>query len=161
MKIQQQVRNYNDALMNHLRIVDDKAIEKLGEALLQCFKSKKQVFVCGNGGSGSNANHIANDLIYGISKQKGRGIRCHSLSSNTSTLLCLANDEGYENIFSFQLAALADAGDVLIVLSGSGNSKNIINVLQTAKEMKVQSFAILGYDGGKAKSLSETVIHSY
>ena len=76
------------------------------------------MFLCGNGGSAANAIHLANDLLYGILKQPGSGLRVHALPANTSVISCLANDEGYEHIFALQLAVQARQGDVLIALSG-------------------------------------------
>ncbi|EHI48728.1 phosphoheptose isomerase [SAR116 cluster alpha proteobacterium HIMB100] len=159
MNIEDYFSQYQMNLSEQLSLANMAVLRELSEALYGAWLEDKQVFVCGNGGSGANANHIANDLIYGITKVKGSGIRCHSLSSNSPTLLCLANDEGYENVFSYQLSVLSKPGDILIVLSGSGNSPNIINVLQEASSMKVKSYAILGYDGGKAKKFADKVLH--
>ena len=131
----------------------------LAEELLDCVKSGRQVFICGNGGSAGNAMHIANDFLYGITKTYGRGLKVHALPANGSVITCLANDEGYDSVFSYQLAVQANAGDVLIVLSGSGNSPNIIKVLDTAKDMGVRSFGVLGYSGGKAKEMADVAIH--
>lgn len=78
--------------------------------------------------------HIANDFVYGVSQKLGEGLRISVLSSNVSVLTCLANDEGYENIFSHPLSIDAEEGDVLIVLSGSGNSENILKAIQVAKQ---------------------------
>lgn len=153
------VEHYVSLTKEHLDNLNCIEIEFLANDLLDCWRTGRQLFVCGNGGSGSNANHIANDLLYGISKEKGCGIKCHSLSSNPATLLCLANDEGYENIFSYQLDVLAKEGDLLLVLSGSGNSPNILNVLREAKTKNVKSYAILGFDGGQAKELADVPIH--
>jgi len=82
-----------------------------------------------------------------------------SLSANPSTLTCLANDEGYDHVFSMQLAVLARQGDVLVALSGSGNSPNILEALQEAKKIGMTSYAVLGYSGGKAKVLADVPIH--
>ena len=117
------------------------------------------IFLAGNGGSAANANHLAADLIYGVNQQ-GRGVfRVHSLAANPSVLTCLGNDIGYENIFSHQLEALAESGDLLLVFSGSGNSPNILQALKAAKKIGVTSMALLGYDGGGAKALADLPIH--
>jgi len=117
------------------------------------------VFLAGNGGSAANANHLANDLIYGVN-QHGRGaFRVNSLAANPSVLTCLGNDIGFENIFSNQLEALAESGDLLLVFSGSGNSPNILNALKSAKKIGVISVALLGYDGGGAKTLADLPLH--
>jgi len=120
---------------------------------------KRHVFLCGNGGSAANANHWANDLIYGAAKGGRGGVRAHSLSANTSVLMCLANDTGYENIFSGQLEVLASPGDILVALSGSGNSPNILRALEAANKLGMETWAIVGFDGGKALGLALHAIH--
>lgn len=152
-------QDYAVRLSAILEKADWNAVEALGQALFDCWKTGKQVFICGNGGSAGNATHLANDFVYGISKQFGSGLNVHSLTANASIMSCLANDEGYETIFSYPLAVHAREGDVVIALSGSGNSGNILEVLKTAKDMNVKSFAILGFSGGKAKELADTPIH--
>ncbi|MGH9510082.1 MAG: SIS domain-containing protein [Terriglobales bacterium] len=131
----------------------------LAEELRGCWETGRQVFLCGNGGSAGNAIHLANDFLYGISKKRGSGLRVTALPANSSVLTCLANDEGYDEIFSLQLAVQGRAGDVLIVLSGSGNSPNILKALEEARKIGMRTFAILGYSGGKAKALADVPIH--
>lgn len=121
--------------------------------------TKNKIFICGNGGSAANAMHIANDLTYGAGASTGKGFNIEALPSNTSVITCLANDIGYENIYSEQLRVKGNKGDILIVLSGSGNSKNIINALKISKKIGIKSYAILGFNGGKAKSLANIPIH--
>ena len=134
-------------------------VARLAEDLRDCWKTGRQVFLCGNGGSAGNAIHLANDFLYGISKTTGSGLRVHALPANSSVLTCLASDCGYDQIFSMQLAVQARAGDVLIVLSGSGNSPNILKALEQAKATGVRSYAILGYSGGKALKMADVPIH--
>lgn len=134
-------------------------VAMLAEELLRCWSGGQQVFLCGNGGSAGNAVHLANDFLYGISKAHGSGLRVHALPANPAVLTCLANDEGYDQIFSLQLAVQARAGDVLVVLSGSGNSPNILKALEEARKLGMKSYAILGYSGGKAKAMSDVAIH--
>ena len=110
----------------------------------ECWLTGRQVFFCGNGGSAGNAIHLANDFLYGIAKRTGAGLKVQALSANPAVMTCLANDVGYDHIFSEQLAVLAETGDLLIVLSGSGNSPNILRVLEQASSMGVKSCAILG-----------------
>lgn len=131
----------------------------LAEELRDCRDSGRQVFLCGNGGSAGNAIHLANDFLYGISKAFGVGLRVTALPANSSVVTCLANDLGYDAIFSAQLAVQARRGDVLIALSGSGNSTNIIKALEHAKSVGVKTYAILGYTGGKAKAVADVPIH--
>ena len=138
-------------------------IEKLAKYFLRCWESGKNVFICGNGGSAANAIHIANDLHYGAgacgSSPSIKGLKVEALTSNSAVITCLGNDIGYENIFSHQLINKASKDDLLIVLSGSGNSQNIINALLTAKKIGVYSFAILGFNGGKCLNYADSPIH--
>jgi len=152
-------RDYLVRLEEATKLIPLEAVELLAHALMDCWQTRKQVFLIGNGGSAGNAVHLANDFIYGISKRLGSGIRMHALPANQAMITCLGNDEGYENIFAHQLAVLADEGDVLIALSGSGNSPNILNALTQAKWQNLKSFAILGFKGGKAKELCDHPIH--
>ena len=150
---------YSTRLQEVLRNADWAAVERLAGELLDCWRSGRQVFLCGNGGSAGNAIHLANDFLYGISKTAGSGLRVTALPANAAVLTCLANDLGYDKIFSNQLAVLARRGDVLIALSGSGNSPNILDALDVAKSIGMKSYAILGYSGGKAKALADEPIH--
>jgi D-sedoheptulose 7-phosphate isomerase len=134
-------------------------VTRLAEELLDCWRSGRRLFLCGNGGSAANAMHLANDFLYGVSKRPGEGLRVTALSANPSVLTCLANDCGYEEIFAMQLAVQAQAGDVLVALSGSGNSPNILRALEQARSLGMKSFAVLGYSGGKAKALADVPIH--
>jgi D-sedoheptulose 7-phosphate isomerase len=134
-------------------------VERLAYDLLDCWQTGRQVFLAGNGGSGGNANHLSNDFLYALSKTPGSGLRVHSLSANPSVITCLANDEGYDQVFSLQLAVLARKGDVLIALSGSGNSLNIVRALHEARTIGMTSYAVLGFSGGKAKALADVPIH--
>jgi D-sedoheptulose 7-phosphate isomerase len=151
--------NYVSRMNQVLNGFDWAHVALLGEALLVIWKNKKQLFLCGNGGSAANAVHLANDLIYGVSKKDGIGLRVHALPSNTAILTCLANDEGYDTIYSQQLEVLGDAGDVLIVFSGSGNSPNIVKAIKVAKKMGIKTFAVLGFDGGECLEIADTSIH--
>tara|TARA_Y100001968_G_C19156986_1_gene618920 strand:- start:174 stop:770 length:597 start_codon:yes stop_codon:yes gene_type:complete len=138
-------------------------IETLTDDLQKVWEKGNKVFICGNGGSAANAIHISNDFIYGIGQcgdfNRKAGIRIEALTANSSIITCLANDIGYENIFSYQLQVKAEKDDLLIVLSGSGNSKNIVNALTQAKELGLKTYAILGFTGGKCLQLADIPIH--
>lgn len=151
--------DYSNRLNAALSRFDWTPVERLAYDLRDCWQTGRQVFFCGNGGSGGNANHLANDFIYALSKTRGSGLRVQSLSANPSTLTCLANDEGYDHVFSMQLAVLARQDDVLVAFSGSGNSPNILEALQEARKIGMTSYAVLGYSGGKAKALADVPIH--
>jgi len=131
----------------------------LANELAAVWRDGRRVFICGNGGSAANAIHWANDFLYPVAKSGGKGMKISALPANVSVLTCLANDIGYENIFAAQLATEAEPGDVLIVLSGSGNSPNVIKALEQAKVSNMKSFALLGYSGGACKALADVVLH--
>ena len=154
-----QFADYSGRLQALLGSADWDGVAQLAKELRDCWSSGRKVFICGNGGSAGNAIHLANDFLYGISKTLGSGLRVSALTANSSVLTCLANDEGYELIFSMQLAVQADRDDVLLVLSGSGNSPNIVKALEQANIMGMKSYAILGFFGGKAKALANVPIH--
>ena len=121
--------------------------------------AKSTLYLCGNGGSAGNANHLANDFLYCCGSSIGIKYKVESLASNPSIISCLANDTGYENIFSSQLEAKGRKGDVLLALSGSGNSKNIISALEMANEKGIKTISITGFTGGKAAIMSDVSIH--
>ncbi len=151
--------DYSKRFATLLETFDWSPVERLAYELRDCWQTGRQVFFCGNGGSGGNANHLANDYLYALSKMPGSGLRAHSLVANPSVLTCLANDEGYDQVFSLQLAVLARKGDVLIAFSGSGNSPNIVKALEEARKIGMTSYAVLGYSGGKCKALADVPVH--
>jgi len=151
--------NYAVRLQTVLTSADWTPVAELAGDMHLCWQHGRQVFLCGNGGSAGNAIHLANDLLYGVAKQRGRGLKVMALSSNPAVITCLANDIGYDHIFSEQLAVHAGPGDLLIVLSGSGNSPNILQVVDQAKSMDVKSYAVLGFTGGKCKEMVDVPIH--
>jgi D-sedoheptulose 7-phosphate isomerase len=155
----EQFADYSRRLQEVLAAAEWSGVYQLAEAMLESWKQGRRVFLCGNGGSAGNAIHLANDFLYGIAKTTGGGLRVMALSANSAVMTCLANDVGYDHIFSEQLAVQAQTGDLLIALSGSGNSGNIVRVLEQASEMGVKSFAILGFSGGKSKQLADVAIH--
>ena len=151
--------SYSKKLQQVLESSDWAPIEELADDIQKCWNEGRRVFLCGNGGSAGNAIHLANDFIYGIAKKTGGGLKAISLSDNSAVITCLANDVGYDHIFSEQLAVQAEEKDLLIVLSGSGNSSNIIHAVEQAKKMHVKSFAILGYNGGICRGIVDVPIH--
>ena len=152
-------QQYAQRLSSLMAAMDWAPVVTLARDLADCTTSRRQVFICGNGGSAANGVHLANDFLYGIAKKPGSALRATSLSANSAVISCLANDLGYDRVYEVQLAELASRGDLLIVLSGSGNSPNILKALQQAERMGVTSYAILGYDGGAAKALADVPIH--
>ncbi|HCE45344.1 MAG TPA: phosphoheptose isomerase [Lentisphaeria bacterium] len=150
---------YVNKISAMLKAYDWRNVDLLVGDLVYCWAKKRRVFLCGNGGSAANANHLANDLIYGVSPGKGDGIHAVSLSSNTSVMTCISNDVSYDEIFAYQLSVMAEKNDLLIVFSGSGNSKNIVNAVRKAKKMGLKTYAVIGFTGGKVKDIVDVPIH--
>jgi D-sedoheptulose 7-phosphate isomerase len=150
---------YASRLQAVLASTEWSGVAHLAQEMRKRWEAGRRVFFCGNGGSAGNAIHLVNDFLYGVAKRTGGGMKVLALSANPAVITCLANDVGYENIFSEQLAVHGEKGDLLIVLSGSGNSPNIVKVLEQSKTMGIKSFAILGYSGGRSKSLADEAIH--
>ncbi len=153
------INNYKINLSKTLENLEIEKVKELCELILSIWKSNNTIYICGNGGSAANAIHIANDMTYGAGQKNGKGISIESLSSNSAVLTCLANDLSYEDIFSEQIKVKGKSNDLLIVLSGSGNSKNIIKAIEVAKIKKMKTFAIVGFDGGTCKKIADNFIH--
>jgi D-sedoheptulose 7-phosphate isomerase len=157
--MQQHIKNYTDKLAHALSLRAMHKIPALGEALREAWREGQNIYICGNGGSAGNAVHLANDLLYGAGVNKGGGLRVEALSANVAVLTCLANDIGYDQIYAEQIRVKARSGDVLIALSGSGNSPNIIKALEAGNAIGMKTFAILGYSGGRCKEIAQYPIH--
>ncbi len=157
--MQIKIQEYTNKLLHSLKPETMSRISLLGIALLDAWREGHSIYLCGNGGSAGNAIHLANDFIYGVGVRNGGGLRVEALSANPAVITCLANDTGYDNIFSEQLKVKAKPGDVLIVLSGSGNSPNVVKALETGNRLGIKTFAILGFSGGQCKTLAQYPIH--
>lgn len=134
-----------------LRRVDADAIDRVVQRLRIARDHDATIFVAGNGGSAATASHWVNDLGKATKNSGRRAIRTMSLSDNIPWLTALANDEGYERVFSGQLENFARKGDVLVVISASGNSPNLVKAVEMAREFGVTTVGLLGFDGGVLK----------
>lgn len=157
--IQQHVKAYSEKLSRALNLSAMNEIATLGEALREAWRLGHSIFLCGNGGSAANAVHIANDFLYGAGIANGGGLKVEALSANAAIITSLANDIGYEQIYAEQLKVKANPGDVLIVLSGSGNSPNVVKALEIGNAKGMKTFAVLGYSGGRCKETAQHSIH--
>lgn len=152
------VRGYLQENARVIEQLDVAALVRFLDVLGGAHERQRRIFVVGNGGSASTAAHMANDLILGAAKYGGRGLRVHALADNVAVLTAAANDIAYAEIFAAQLAVLADAGDVLLVISASGNSPNILRAIEVAKERGLTTVGFLGMGGGKAAALVDVPI---
>ena len=138
-------------LFNH-----EKIIFKIIKQISSCLKKGKKVLICGNGGSNADAQHLATEFLVRLRPNiNRRSYPVISLSQDVSTVTACGNDLGFENIFSRNLEGLYSNGDILLILSTSGNSKNILKVLKKAKQMNVNTISILGNNGGKARKMAK------
>jgi D-sedoheptulose 7-phosphate isomerase len=146
------------ALLSSLLNQHEEVFNQSAVAFATALGQGKTIFWCGNGGSAAESSHLAVELI-GRFKNNRRPLPSISLNSDTSAITCIANDFGYDEIFARQLEGLAKEGDVLVVLSTSGKSENILRALRKAKELGVTSIALLGKGGGESANLaSHTII---
>ena len=132
-------------------------ITNSADFICNSLKSGGTIFLCGNGGSASDCQHFSSELIGKFNKER-IPLRAISLTTDTSVLTNISNDFSYDLIFSRQLEALAREGDVLISISTSGESSNVINAIYKAKELKLKTVSILGKDGGRALKISDSYI---
>jgi len=126
----------------------DEDIEKASKIVVDTLKNGNKILLCGNGGSAADAQHIAAELT-GRYKTERRGLPGIALTTDTSALTAIGNDYGYDRVFDRQVEALAKKGDLLIGISTSGNSQNVINAFKVAKEMGCETIGLSGRDGGK------------
>ena len=129
------------------------SIERAGDMMLGALKRGNKLLICGNGGSAAEAAHFATELVGRYAKNR-RSLPAIALSSDGSLLSCIGNDFGYEQVFARQIAGLAHPGDLVVVLTSSGNSANITAALHEAKRLELESVAFLGRGGGQAKGLA-------
>src|SRR6202008_4305880 len=145
--------------------IDSAQIENLANAIYECYQKDRFVFLIGNGGSGSNASHFCEDLGKGTLRRedfendKKKRLRVLSLTDNTPYILAWGNDEGFDRVFVEQLKNLASPGDLLIAISGSGNSPNIIRAVGGANAHGLTTFGCTGFSGGKLRGLAHHGLH--
>jgi len=140
--------SYVESLENSLKAVDYKQLEKATKILEKKILSKKNIFVCGNGGSAAISNHLVCDYIKLLRTKTSLKPKVVSLSTTTELITAIANDISYDQIFSEQLEYLAEKNDLLILVSSSGNSKNIINAVKLCKKKGIFTIGFSGFSGG-------------
>jgi len=152
------VDDYIGRLELALSALSREELGRLGDTLMRAYRNDKQVYVIGNGGSSSTASHMAADLAKNTIGPNMKRFRIATLSENAAIVTALANDVGYENVFSEQLINVLEAGDVLIVVSASGNSPNVVRAIRYAQEQSAEVIGLLGFDGGEAARMVDIPI---
>ena len=153
-------RDYNQRLSNTINKIDLNLIYKAASEIETTIKKKKTIYVCGNGGSFAIANHYICDYFKGLGSQTNLKIKIKSLCSDNELISAISNDISHDDIFVFQAEKYLEKGDLLILISSSGNSNNIKKVLKYANSMKIKSIGFCGFDGGYLKKKCSIVIHS-
>ena len=151
-------KSYIDYLSSVLNNISLKDIEKFVEVLLEARERESTIFFIGNGGSAATASHFANDIAIGTRTYE-KPFRAISLCDNQAVITAIANDDGYEKIFSQQLQVLLKKQDVVIAISASGNSPNLLDAISTAKKMNTITVGISAFDGGKMKEMVGVSLH--
>ena len=150
---------YADEIARACKTIDPEAFGRAAEILLDTYTHDAQMFSCGNGGSASIANHMQCDHVKGVRTTTDLSPRVMSLSTNVEVLTAIANDMGYENVFVYQLQSQSRPGDVLVAVSSSGRSPNIVQALTWARDNGLRTIAITGFGGEPAKTVAEVSVH--
>jgi phosphoheptose isomerase len=150
---------YTEEMTRAARSVEPAALDRAAAILLDAYRRGAGVFSCGNGGSASIANHLQCDHVKGVQTGTDLSPRVMSLSTNVEILTAIANDIGYEDVFACQLQSQSRPGDVLIAVSSSGRSPNIVRGLTWARDHGLRTIALTGFSGGEARVTAEVAIH--
>jgi phosphoheptose isomerase len=150
---------YADELARSARSVEPASLDRAANVLLDAYLRGAHVFSCGNGGSASIANHLQCDHVKGVRTATDLNPRVVSLSTNVEILTAIANDLSYADVFTYQLQAQAGPGDVLVAISSSGRSANIVNAITWARDHGLHTIALTGFEGGDARSIADIAIH--
>jgi len=156
-----EIRQYFKVVKELIDVIPFEDVEKLIDAVYKAYENEKMIFIIGNGGSASKASHVAQDFSKGLilDQSINKRVKALSLTDNVPYITALANDTGFENIFSAQLRTFAGKGDYLLAISGSGNSQNIISAAEYAKEIQMTVIGVTGYGGGRLKELSDISVN--
>ena len=158
-------RPFLERIGQELLRVDPAEVRALADAMWSCYQERHLIFLIGNGGSGSNASHFCEDVGKGTLRREDfdddrkKRFRILSLTDNTPYILAWGNDEGFDRVFVEQLKNLASRGDLLIAISGSGNSPNILRAVEWAHRHGVKTFGCTGFAGGRLRTLAQQCLH--
>jgi len=158
-------RQFLERVSQELLRIDSAEVKVLADVVFERYEKGRTVFLCGNGGSGSNASHFCEDLGKGTLRREDfdndrkKRLRVLSLTDNTPYILAWGNDEGFERVFVEQLKNLARDGDLLVAISGSGNSPNVLRAVDWANRHGLKTFGCTGFNGGKLRTLAQQGLH--
>ena len=155
MMIIESIKKHSDAL----KCIDQDKVLRASEAMIKTLDCGNKIFWCGNGGSASQANHLSAELVGGMYKKKVKPLQSICLNVDTAFITAWSNDDSFDNIFVRQLEALSESGDILIGLSTSGNSSNIVEAAKFASSNKMKVISMTGNDGGKLSNHSDININ--
>lgn len=150
---------YAEEMARAAKTVDPEAFDRAAAILTEAYERGARMFSCGNGGSASVANHMQCDHVKGIRTGSDLAPQVLSLSTNVELLTAIGNDLGYEHVFAYQLQSQARPGDVLVAVSSSGRSPNIVSAIAWARDHGLRTIAITGFGGGQARATAEVAIH--
>jgi phosphoheptose isomerase len=151
--------DYKEEMAHAWQTIDPAEFDRAADILTDAYLRRAAVFACGNGGSASIANHLVCDHTKGVRMKTDLVPRVVSLSNNVELLTAIANDISYEDVFAYQLQSHARPGDVLVAISSSGRSANIVRALSWARENGLGTIAITGFEGGAARDLADAAVH--
>ena len=152
-------RKYCKYVQKLISEINVDSVKSVVNCFLEARRNDKTIFFAGNGGSASTASHFAQDLAEVGRKIRGKGFRTQSINDNVSALTAISNDYSYQQVFSLQIQESFDPGDVLVVISASGNSPNVIKAVELAKEKEGSTIALVGFDGGQLAKICDHVVH--
>lgn len=156
-KLLNHIKKLNNFFLSNDFLIWDQQIESLAKMIISKNEEGKKILICGNGGSAADSQHFATELVVRFEKNR-IPIRAIALTTDTSIITACSNDYSFDYIFSRQIESLGNPGDILISFSTSGNSKNVINAINKAKELKIYTFSFIGKNGGQIKNISDQFI---
>lgn len=159
MDYRAEIKRYLQLEMETLQQLNIDCINDAMQLIDKAFEAEKTIYIFGNGGSAATASHYQNDFNKGVSEHTEKKFRFQCLNDNIATLMAVANDIGYEDVFRFQLDGRLMEDDLIIAISGSGNSENVIRAVEYAKANGNKIIGITGYDGGRLKQLCDCSLH--
>lgn len=159
MTVRDEVDLYFSELSRALAATDRGSIELMIDTIMRAYEHGSTVYICGNGGSAATASHIVCDFNKGISMHHDRKFRFVCLNDNIATMMAISNDIGYEQVFVMQAEGRVREGDILIGISGSGNSKNVLLVAEYFKRLGNTVVGLTGYSGGRLAEMADVSVH--